>query len=286
MNECKNAVTKTVIGISAMFGIYWVWLCFIKNSITLPDALETVIGLISLYGIGFAVFFMITKKLPCSSYEKGTVSVKTVLLCFLLQFTALTVLTIIVNISSAVSENEKVPEINALSPYSLFMLIIFNPIIEEIVFRKIFADKLLKYGEGIYMLVSSFCFALVHGVSLGIPQILYTFILGMIWSYLTAKTGDIRLSAVMHSLSNLMGSVMVQLLAGISMMLAGMYSMLMILMGIAGFVLFIVNKEKISIDGKSRIFSKENIKEIFSDKAIWLYMCITAVFIVIKHIYL
>ena len=148
----------------------------------------------------------------------------------------------------------------------LVMLLIFNPIIEEIVFRKLFADKLLRYGEKFYILVSSFCFAIVHGVSLGIPQIFYTFILGMIWSYLMVKTGDIKLVIIMHALSNLFGSVITQTLMSISMIATGLYSMLLILLGIIGLILFLVNKKKIILDEEKGLFSKVVIKDMLINK--------------------
>ena len=164
------------------------------------------------------------------------------------------------------------------------MLLIFNPIIEEFVFRKLFADKLLKYGELFYILVSSFCFAIVHGVSLGIPQIVYTFILGMIWSYLVVKTGNIKLSIILHSLSNLFGSIVSQLLNGISIEVLGMYSMVMILLGIIGFICFLKNKKHIELDNKKKLFDKVIIKEMFSNKGILIYSLITIIMIVLKNV--
>ena len=164
----------------------------------------------------------------------------------------------------------------------LFMLLIFNPIIEEIVFRKLFADKLLRYGERFYILVSSFCFAIVHGVSLGIPQIVYTFILGMIWAYLMVKTGDIKLTIIMHALSNLFGSIIIQTLLGVSMMAAGVYSMLLILLGIIGLVLFLMHKKKIVLDGDSGLIRKAIIKEIVTNKGILFYAVLTIVVMILK----
>ena len=171
---------------------------------------------------------------------------------------------------------------SATSLYMLFMLLIFNPIIEEIVFRKLFADKLLKYGEKFYILVSSFCFAIVHGVSLGIPQIVYTFILGMLWSFLMVKTGDIRLVIIMHALSNLFGSVIAQTLMGVSMIAAGLYSMLLILLGIIGLILFLVNKKNINLDEEKGLFRKEIIKDMLTNKGIVFYVVVTALVMCLK----
>ena len=232
MNNKSKDLEKVSFGIAIMFGMYWIYACFIKQYLPINNEWKTIIGLVMLYVLGLGLFVRITHKIPIFLYEKKKISFQSILLCFLLQFTAIWILTVFVNISAVLSGNNTSIEMDTTSLYMLFMLLIFNPIIEEIVFRKLFADTLLRYGERFYILVSSFCFAIVHGVSLGIPQIVYTFILGMIWAYLMVKTGDIKLTIIMHALSNLFGSIIIQTLLGVSMMAAGVYSMLLILLGI------------------------------------------------------
>ena len=245
---------------------------------------KTIIGLVSLYGIGLFLFVKTINKIPNTKIEKGKVNGKTITLCFLLQFTAIIIMSLITNIFSNISGQEMSTDLNTLTPYMIFMLLIFNPIIEEFVFRKLFADKLLKYGELFYMLVSSFCFAIVHGVSLGMPQIIYTFILGMIWSYLFVKTGDIKLPIILHSLSNIFGSVIIQTLQGISMEITGAYSMFIMLLAIIGLILFIKNKKMVELDNKNKLLDKKIIKEMFMNKGIVFYILLTISMMIIKSI--
>ena len=279
MNSKVKDLEKVSFGIATMFGLYWIYSCFIKQHLAIAEGVKTIIGLVVLYVLGLGVFLFITRNITTYKYEKKKVSIKTVILCFLLQFTAIFVLTVLVNVSGT---NGTASAINATSLYMLFMLLIFNPIIEEIVFRKLFADKLLNYGEKFYILVSSFCFAIVHGVSLGIPQIVYTFILGMLWSFLMVKTGDIRLVIIMHALSNLFGSVIAQTLMGVSMIAAGLYSMLLILLGIIGLILFLVNKKNINLDEEKGLFRKEIIKDMLTNKGIVFYVVVTALVMCLK----
>lgn len=279
MNSKVKDLEKVSFGIATMFGLYWIYSCFIKQHLAIAEGVKTIIGLVVLYVLGLGVFLFITRNIPTYKCEKKKVYIKTVILCFLLQFTAIFVLTVLVNVSGT---NGTASAINATSLYMLFMLLIFNPIIEEIVFRKLFADKLLKYGEKFYILVSSFCFAIVHGVSLGIPQIVYTFILGMLWSFLMVKTGDIRLVIIMHALSNLFGSVIAQTLMGVSMIAAGLYSMLLILLGIIGLILFLVNKKNINLDEEKGLFRKEIIKDMLTNKGIVFYVVVTALVMCLK----
>lgn len=282
--EKKKDLEKVGFGIAIMFGIYWIYSIFIQTSLNIQPILKAIIGLVSLYGIGLFLFTNIIRKISNTKLEKNKVNGKTIVVCFLLQFTAIIIMSIITNIIIKISGQELMVDLNALTPYMLFMLLIFNPIIEEFVFRKLFADKLLKYGELFYMLVSSLCFAIVHGVSLGIPQIIYTFILGMIWSYLVVKTGSIKLSIILHLLSNLFGSIIIQLLQGISMEILGVYSMIMMLLGIIGLICFIKNKKNISIDNKNKLFDKNILKDMLTNKGIIFYIILTIAMMILKNI--
>ena len=284
MADKKRDLEKVSLGIGIMFGIYWIYSIFIQNNLNVQPMLKKMIGLIILYCVGLFVFVMIIKKIPGTKMEKGKVNGKTITLCFLLQFTALIIMSFLTNIINAISRQEISTELDTLTPYMIFMLLIFNPIVEEFVFRKLFADKLLKYGELFYMLVSSFCFAIVHGVSLGIPQIVYTFILGMIWSYLVVKTGNITLSVILHALSNLFGSIVIQLVNGISTEALGVYSMLIMLLGVVGLICFLKNMKKVELDNKNKLFDKIIIKEMFMNRGILIYSFITVIMIVLKNV--
>lgn len=282
MNDKVKDLEKVSFGIATMFGLYWTYSCFIKQHLPIADGFKTILGLVILYILGLGLFIYITHKIPVQKYKKRKISFPSILLCFLLQFTSILVLTVIGNVSTALSGHNTSTTLDTTSPYMLFMLLIFNPIMEEFVFRKLFADKLLKYGERFYILVSSFCFAIVHGVSLGIPQIVYTFILGMIWSYLMVKTGDITLVIIMHALSNLFGSIILQTLLGVSTIAAGLYSMLLLLLGIIGLILFFINKKKIVLDGDTGIVRKTIIKDMLTNKGIIFYITLTVIVMLLK----
>lgn len=271
MNNKEKDLEKMTFGIAGMFGIYWTYSCFLKQRLPLSEGPKTALGLILLYVVGFGLFISVTKNITGRKCEKRKISFQRILVCFLLQFSAIMAFIVIVNLSTALGIDPAATELHATSGHMLFLLLIFNPIAEELVFRKWFADKLLQYGEGFYMLVSSFCFCLVHGVSLGVPQIVYTFLLGMIWSYLMAKTGDIKLVILMHALSNLFGSVIMQTLLGISMIAAGIYSMLLMLLGAAGFVVLLLNKKKIGIDD----MPKAVLMDTFRNKGMLFYIALT-----------
>lgn len=284
MDSKKKSIEKIGFGIAIMFLISWIWAIFIRNKLNLTSVQNTIIGIIVLYVIGLCLFKLIIKNIPNYKIEKGKISLKELVLCFLLQFSSILVMSVLTVILSKITGNEIGGEIDALTPLMLFQLLIFNPIIEEYVFRKLFADKLLRHGELLFMLTSSFCFSIVHGVSLGIPQILYTFILGMIWSYVYIKSGNLLVPIILHSLSNLFGSVIIQSLQSVSQIAVSIYSMCIMLMGIVGIILFFSNKKKIKIDNDNKLITKSTTKDIFFNKGIIFYVIITITMFIFKNI--
>lgn len=267
-------------GIMVMFGIFWICSIFIQNKLNSSLMSKTILSLGSLYVLGLLLFMIIIRKIPNTEIKKAKVNWKTILICFFLQFSALMIMNVINTIRGIAVINVQ----DNLSLYTLFMLLIFNPILEELVFRKFFADKLLKHGELFYMIASSFCFAIVHGVSVGYPQMIYTFLLGLIWSYLVVKTGSIKWSILLHTLSNLFGAIIIYVLQSISLELVIVYSVIIFVCGIIGLVWLIVSKKNISIDNKNKIIDKEVLKDIFTNKGILGYTVFTIAIIIMFNV--
>lgn len=70
MNEKKKDLEKVSLGIAVMFGIYWIYSIFIKNSLNIQTIFKTIIGLASLYGVGLFLFIKIVSKIPNTKLEK------------------------------------------------------------------------------------------------------------------------------------------------------------------------------------------------------------------------
>ena len=312
----SKELEKVAIGIALMFGVYWLYAYYLQDVLELSASVEKVLGLVSLYVVGLGLFVLVTKGTSGSRGERdsgsgerqdglrenagisssqrergrvrecqqepGTLPRKQFVLCFLLQFSAIMIMSVLVNVLGALGIEVVTTEIDTVSPYMLFMLLIFNPIAEEFVFRKLFADKLLKYGERFYVFASAFCFAIVHGVSLGIPQVIYTFVLGLVWGYVMAKTGDFKLVVLLHALSNLFGGVLLQLLMSIAMPLAGVYSIMLMATGAVGLSIFMANRKKVVLDGELGLFKGAVLKSIFANRGVWMYIVLTIVVMIVK----
>jgi len=99
-----------------------------------------------------------------------------------------------------------------------------------------------------------------------------------------AKTGNIKLVIVLHALSNLFGSILLQLLMRISEVAAGMYILLIMFLGIMGLLVFLVNKKKMIIDGEAALLKWEVVKELLGNKGIMFYIAVTLIFIYLHTI--
>lgn len=283
MKNKSNVLTSAALGLSAMFGCYWLWAVLLAPRLQWPEAIEKLIGIVCLYGIGLGLFGWIAKPGKAEQGKaKGELPPKTIAFCVLLQFTAIMLMSVLSNLMNALGLVKVPTALESTTPYMLFMLLVFNPVVEELVFRKLLGRLLLPLGNGVYLLVSAFCFGVVHAVSLGIPQVLYTFLLGVIWGWVYLKTGHFWLAVLLHSLSNLFGSVFLETLMSISETAAGLYAMLMMAMGAIGLSLLIVNRKKIIAREKDALFGAGEWRILLTAPGIWVYLLLTVCMMVLK----
>lgn len=83
------------------------------------------------------------------------------------------------------------------------------PIVEELLFRKFFIDRVIGYGEKLSVLLSGLIFGLMHG---NFQQFFYAFALGCLFAYIYCKTGKIRYTILFHMWINFRSSVLLPLL--------------------------------------------------------------------------
>ena len=88
--------------------------------------------------------------------------------------------------------------------YMILTVGILAPIFEELIFRKLIIDHVLKYGELAAMLLSGIMFGMFHG---NFTQFFYATALGIFFAYVYIRTGKLRYPIFYHMMVNLSSSV-------------------------------------------------------------------------------
>ncbi len=167
------------------------------------------------YIIGFPCFWLIIRKIPTVKLNMTPMKPKfiqvlrwiSIAFALLFAFNLMTI--ILTQIIAAIKSNEVVnPLEQIIVSNNKFTVILFGaivgPILEELVFRKVFYDKTAQYGEKLYIIISAFCFAMFH---VNFLQIFYAFSLGAMFAYVYAKTRNILYTIILHIIINSWGLV-------------------------------------------------------------------------------
>ncbi len=105
----------------------------------------------------------------------------------------------------------------------IFLLLVFHPVVEEVLFRKLVLERLSCLGFKGAVICSAVLFAVPHLFSQGVAQVPYTFALGLVWAYVFVKTKKLWPGIVLHSLSNLYGAFLPMVLTSIHQACAVLY---------------------------------------------------------------
>ena len=87
---------------------------------------------------------------------------------------------------------------------------ILAPIFEELIFRKLLIDRVIKYGEFCAIMMSGIMFGLFHG---NFAQFFFATGLGMLFAFVYARTGKIWYTILLHMVVNMTTSVVTTPLA-------------------------------------------------------------------------
>ena len=109
---------------------------------------------------------------------------------------------------------------------------------EEFAFRGVLMQPLRKYGDWFAIIMSSFCFAVVHGNMVQIP---FAFIAGISMGYFCIKTKSIWTSVAIHFLNNLLSvlfTVYYTVYPDASMLLYYVVEGALLIIGTVAFIVF------------------------------------------------
>ena len=208
---------------------------------------------VSFYLIGFPICCLILKSIPDGQKrEEENLTFGGFIKFFLISYFIMVLLNLFTMGFLWIVGNFKGSDVvnpleNVISNSSVLATIIFagilSPIIEEVLFRGVMLNKLRTYGDKIAIITTALLFGLFHE---NFSQFFYAVGLGMIFAYVTLKTGTIKYSIGLHIMINMMGGVIgTQVLnSTIATMIFGIVVWVFV---IAGLILFVKDFKKISL---------------------------------------
>lgn len=186
--------------------------------------ISLMISMLPMYLIGMPILIVLVKTVPAEKVEKRNMKaghfVLAALMCFGLAYASNfigTILTTVIGmLKGGMVQNAIMniaTSINVL--FAVLFMVICAPLIEEYVFRKLIVDRTIKYGQGVAVLLSGLMFGLFHG---NLNQFIYAFAIGCFLAFLYVKTGNLKITIIIHMIFNFLGGVVsVKLLEMIDM---------------------------------------------------------------------
>ena len=169
---------------------------------------------VSFYLIGFPLCCLILKRIPDGhKREEESLTFGGFIKFFLISYFVMVLLNLftmgfILVVGKVKGADVVNPLEGVISNSSIWATIIFagilSPIIEEILFRGVMLNKLRTYGDKIAIITTALLFGLFHE---NFSQFFYAVGLGVVFAYVTLKTGTIKYSIGLHIMINMMGSV-------------------------------------------------------------------------------
>ena len=220
---------------------------------------------VSFYLIGFPICCLILKSIPDGpKREEENLTFGGFIKFFLISYFIMVLLNLFTTGFLWIVGNFKEADVvnpleSVLSNSSIWATIIFagilSPIIEEVLFRGVMLNKLRTYGDKIAIITTALLFGLFHE---NFSQFFYAVGLGMIFAYVTLKTGTIKYSIGLHIMINMMGSVIGTkvLSSNTAIMIFGIVVWVCV---IAGLILFIKDFKKMSLLPGEVTIEKEHV---------------------------
>lgn len=308
-----------LIGTAALYLLRNVIAAVIENF--WPDLLydmnfNLILSSVLVYGIAMPLILLLTGKMERDDVPRrragGKQLVPAFIICYALVFVSNLIGNLITTIigllkGSAVQNGlvDLVTDGNML--INFVAMVVIAPIVEEYVFRKVIVDRTVRYGEGVAILTSGLMFGLFHG---NLNQFVYAVVLGIFFAFVYVKTGNLKITIVMHAIVNFLGSVvagslmkmldyselmeaatdqelMMQYISDHAGALAlyGLYMLFVIGMVITGFVLFIiaiVKRRIVLTPGRTPIAPGKGFSTLMLNPGMLAFVAVYVVLIVLQ----
>lgn len=255
--------------------------------------------MIPLYAIGYPISFLIVKKRDAGKLEKHRMGVGQFILAFMMAYGLMIVGNIIgLVVTAGIGLIKGEPVGNALLSIvsegniwiSAIYTVLLAPVFEEILFRKLICDRVIKYGQYTAIIISGLMFGLFH---MNFNQFFYAAFLGIFFAFIYVKTGNLKYTIGLHMMVNFLGSVVGGLLLQnvdmtqiTGMMIYAVYALCIYGIGIAGIVLLLVNLSKMkTAQGEIAIEKGSWFKTVILNPGMILY-CVVMLAVMLAQAFL
>lgn len=226
------------------------------------------VTMVPLYVLGFPFSFFVMRNKDVPSIEKHAMNAGQLMVAFLMCYGIMVAGNLIgLGVTAGIGLVKGSPVQNALlnvvTGGSLWVTAIFTvlcaPVFEEILFRKLICDKVLKYGEGCAVVLSGLIFGLFH---MNFNQFFYAFFLGCFFAFVYVKTGCLKYTVLLHMAINFFGSVLGVIILNMdqtkpyAIVISVIYSLCVYGMAIAGIVLLIRKRHTLTLAPGELIIEK------------------------------
>ncbi len=214
MNRNKVlTVVRVTLGLVCWFLVYKLYGVFADPLLAgvLPSVIRMILAsMVVPYTLGLGAFCLVTLGMhreSVSAQADTKPGIGMILKYFVIQtglsFPVMVVINAVLTVAGVKSNAITADELFGNFWFYIVLLLIFNPVFEELLFRKMVMSRLSCLGTKGAIICSAVLFALPHVYSQGVAQMFFTFALGLVWGYITIKTGKLWPAIILHSLSNI-----------------------------------------------------------------------------------
>ncbi len=218
--QMKSAYNHLGWGL-AIITIAWIAISsvlYALMSLFAPEAAEngiisTLVGTLPLYVICMPMLFLIIFSRPRALIEKKKLKFGHFMILFFMAQALMMAGSMVgnnfMNILSNITGIDFYNQLNDTMElpiwFSGLLTVVLAPVFEELIFRKLLLDRMLPHGEFAAIFVNGLLFGAFHG---NFYQFFYAALLGMLLSFVYAKTGKIHHCILIHMAVNFFGGVL------------------------------------------------------------------------------
>ncbi len=220
----KNSITvvlRLTLGLAVWFMSIMIFSRWLEPMIFagVSDNIRLIVSkMIFPYTIGLAGFYLIAGKMEKMQPKAGQnvtvwLLIKGLIVQTGISIPVIAIVNILIDLMGGTVTNTMVASLFGKNwLFYAVLLLLFNPIMEEVLFRKLILDRFLVLGEGKAIIISAVLFAIPHVISQGIPQMVGTFIIALVWGHIRLKTGKLWPCMILHGCFNLISGYIIQAL--------------------------------------------------------------------------